>query len=171
MEGSLALCTASRFVRSFVVCLRARGLRHSHASSSLLSGVHRSHGVARSLAHSRSVLIVLMSDPVGHDSSVREVLAEVAEFSRQLVHHLLEDHRVDVLPWNCRERGQQLAIVTDFTQLSLQLHKILLHDGRGLVKPPGKARPNGLSNNSNVIHQTTYQKSRSRTPLKLQLRW
>ena len=50
-----------------------------------------------------------MSDPVGHDSSVREVLAEVAEFSRQLVHHLLEDHRVDVLPWNCREREAAIS--------------------------------------------------------------
>ena len=106
MEGALALRTASRFARR--PSARARELRHSLANSSLLSGVLRSHGVTRSLArslvHSRSVLIVLMSDPVGHDSSVREVLAEVAEFSRQLVHHLLEDHRVDVLPWNCRER-------------------------------------------------------------------
>ena len=38
-----------------------------------------------------------MSDPVRHYSSVREVLAEVAEFPRELVHHLLEDHGVDVL--------------------------------------------------------------------------
>ena len=35
----------------------------------------------------------------GPVSSVGEVLAEVPEFPRQLVHHLLEDHRVHVLTW------------------------------------------------------------------------
>ena len=66
--------------------------------------------LTRSLAHmsqsKRSS--VLMSDPVGRRlfSSVREVLAEVAEFPRQLVHHLLEDHRVHVLAWNCRVSRQ-----------------------------------------------------------------
>lgn len=30
-------------------------------------------------------------------SSVRKVLAQVAEFARQFVHDLLEDHRVDIL--------------------------------------------------------------------------
>ena len=29
---------------------------------------------------------------------------------------------------------------------------------RGLVKLPGKARPNGLSNSRKEFHQTTYQK-------------
>ena len=92
---------------SLVVRLRTRVAQLTRELESSLRSppISRSHSLARSLVHSRSVLIVLMSDPVGHDSSVREVLAEVAEFSRQLVHHLLEDHRVDVLPWNCRERG------------------------------------------------------------------
>ena len=48
-----------------------------------------------------------MSDPVRHYSSVREVLAEVAEFPRELVHHLLEDHGVDVLACNWEEGNMQ----------------------------------------------------------------
>ena len=115
MEGALALCTASRLVRSLFVCLRVRARAApltrelDRVFSSTESSSDLTESLARSLVHSRSVLIVLMSDPVGHDSSVREVLAEVAEFSRQLVHHLLEDHRVDVLPWNCREREAAIS--------------------------------------------------------------
>ena len=68
---------------------------------------------------------VLMSDPVGRRlfSSVREVLAEVAEFPRQLVHHLLEDHRVHVLAWNGRVSRQYVYIEEQCLGLNVGHHE------------------------------------------------